>query len=313
MSIFRQNRWIALLIGVILVCFSAICLLLQSEQVQGWEKESKLPLLETMPLSILADGTVHQLEKTNVHSGSSLKLVHSIKLHQVEDIESLFVNKNLVINSTEPLGFKNQLFKKQLELVQADEEAEAEKKAKAAQKAKAKKAAQVKEEAKAQKEAIAKKIAEVNPKLNPPQVLFFTRTKTLSQQAKDQSTWQYAVSDEELLMLRKIVMAEAEGEPYEGKVAVANVVLNRLRSANFPNTIEKVIYQKFQFSPVGNGRFKRVKPDKDTVHAVNEAMNGRKEVSDDTYYFLSLQLADDLTVKHTRTYSETIGNHTFYK
>ncbi|MNP59576.1 Spore cortex-lytic enzyme precursor [compost metagenome] len=114
-------------------------------------------------------------------------------------------------------------------------------------------------------------------------------------------------------MLRKIVMAEAEGEPYEGKIAVANVVLNRLRSANFPNTIYKVIYQKYQFSPVANGRFDRITPNQDTIHAVNEALNGRKEVSDDTYYFLSLQLADDLTVHRTRSASVTIGNHSFYK
>lgn len=313
MSIFRQNRWIALLIGVILVCFSAICLLLQSEQVQGWEKESKLPMLETMPSEPLPDNTVHKLEKANVDPLLSMELKTANSFHNIEDIESLFVNKSLVYGSSQQVGLKNQLLMKQIEQAKADQEAEARKTAKVMQEAKVKKEAQAKREAKVKKEAAAKKLAEVNPKLNPPQVLFFTRTKTLSQQAKDQSTWQYAVSDEELLMLRKIVMAEAEGEPYEGKVAVANVVLNRLRSANFPNTIQKVIYQKFQFSPVGNGRFKRVQPNKDSIHAVNEAMNGRKEVSDDTYYFLSLQLADDLTVKHTRTYNKTIGNHTFYK
>ncbi|AJS60053.1 cell wall hydrolase [Paenibacillus sp. IHBB 10380] len=312
MSTFRQNRWIALLVGVILVCFSVICLLLQSEQVQGWEKESKLPMLETMPSSILSDGTVQPLEKTNSYSLSSLKLESMNTFHTMDNEKSLFMNKSVVLKSSEQVVFKNHLLTNHLVLFQVDQEAEARKKAKVVQ-AKAKKEAQAKKEAKAKKEAAAKKLAEVNPKLNPPQVLFFTRTKTLSQQAKDQSTWQYAVSDEELLMLRKIVMAEAEGEPYEGKVAVANVVLNRLRSANFPNTIQKVIYQKFQFSPVRNGRFKRVQPNKDTIHAVNEAMNGRKEVSDDTYYFLSLQLADDLTVKHTRTYNKTIGNHTFYK
>lgn len=157
------------------------------------------------------------------------------------------------------------------------------------------------------------KSTEVNSRLNPPKALFFTRTQMLSQNEKEHSTWQYTVSDKELLLLRKIVMAEAEGEPYQGKVAVANVVLNRLRSANFPKTIHKVIYQKYQFSPVANGRLDRVKPNDDTIHAVNEALNGHKAVSDDTYYFLSLKLADDLTVHHTRTPSKTIGNHSFYK
>lgn len=108
-------------------------------------------------------------------------------------------------------------------------------------------------------------------------------------------------------------MAEAEGEPYEGKVAVANVVLNRLRSANYPDTIKEVIYQKSQFSPVRNGRLKRVSPNEDTIHAVNEALNGRREVSDDTYYFLSLKLAKDLTIARTKDKAKVIGNHTFYK
>lgn len=146
---------------------------------------------------------------------------------------------------------------------------------------------------------------------NPPLKLFFSRTKLLSQEQHAEATWSYAVSEEDLLLLQKIVMAEAEGEPYQGKVAVANVVLNRLRSANYPDTIYKVIYQKSQFSPVANGRLKRVKPNEDSIKAVNAALSGVKEVTDDTYFFLSLQLAQDLTVHHSRTYAKTIGNHTF--
>ncbi|KAI7261157.1 hypothetical protein KC345_g9867 [Hortaea werneckii] len=148
---------------------------------------------------------------------------------------------------------------------------------------------------------------------HPPATLFFSRTKLLSQEQQAEATWSYAVSEEDLLLLQKIVMAEAEGEPYQGKVAVANVVLNRLRSANFPDTIHDVIYQKSQFSPVANGRLKRVKPNADSIKAVNAALMGVKEVTDDTYFFLSLTLAQDLTVHHSRTLAKTIGNHTFYK
>lgn len=150
-------------------------------------------------------------------------------------------------------------------------------------------------------------------KTNPPETIFFTRTELLTQADKDKSTWDYPVTDKELLMLQKIVMAEAEGEPYEGKVAVANVVLNRLRSANYPDTIKDVIYQKYQFSPVANGRMDRVTPNEDAIQAVNEAMHGRKEVPDDTLYFLSITLADDLTVHHSQEKVKTIGHHTFYK
>ncbi len=108
-------------------------------------------------------------------------------------------------------------------------------------------------------------------------------------------------------------MAEAEGEPYEGKVAVANVVLNRLRSANFPDTITDVIYQKHQFSPVANGRLKRVTANEETIKSVNAALHGQKEVPDDTYYFLSLKLAQDLTVHRSKSLVKKIGNHSFYK
>jgi N-acetylmuramoyl-L-alanine amidase len=148
---------------------------------------------------------------------------------------------------------------------------------------------------------------------NPLTTLYFSRTELLSQEQQSKATRRYAVSEEELLLLQKIVMAEAEGEPYQGKVAVANVVLNRLRSANFPDTIYKVIYQKHQFSPVANGRLKRVKPNDDSIKAVNAALSGVKEVPDSTYFFLSLKLAQDLTVHHSQEYVKTIGNHTFYK
>lgn len=262
MNIIRQNRWITLLIGVILVCFSAIYLLLQTE-----EDQDKGQLYKQV-----------SVKETEIHSFKPL-LTYTID-HQ-EPFFAL-INKQQAAakqKEVEPTSISTVVNKN--ERTVAVEEIN--------------------------------KSTEANAKLNPPKVLFFTRTQMLDQNEKEHSTWQYTVTDEELLLLRKIVMAEAEGEPYQGKVAVANVVLNRLRSANFPNTIRKVIYQKYQFSPVANGRFDRVNPNEDTIHAVNEALNGHKEVSDDTYYFLSLKLADDLTVHNTRTFSKTIGNHSFYK
>jgi len=157
------------------------------------------------------------------------------------------------------------------------------------------------------------KLANKGTLQNPLTTLYFSRTELLSQDQQSKATRRYAVSEEELYLLQKIVMAEAEGEPYQGKVAVANVVLNRLRSANFPDTIRKVIYQKHQFSPVANGRLKRVKPSEDSINAVNDALSGKKAVPDNTYFFLSLKLAQDLTVKNSQVYVKTIGNHTFYK
>ncbi|MFP3498476.1 cell wall hydrolase, partial [Pseudomonas sp. SIMBA_059] len=70
-------------------------------------------------------------------------------------------------------------------------------------------------------------------------------------------------------LLTRIVHAEAEGESHEGKVAVALVVLNRVDSKDFPNTITDVIYQKGQFSPVSNGRINTITPTNASVVAVN--------------------------------------------
>ena len=61
-------------------------------------------------------------------------------------------------------------------------------------------------------------------------------------------------SVEDLEILACIIQCEAEGEPYEGKLAVGSVVLNRVVSSSFPNTIMGVIYQEGQFSPVASGR-----------------------------------------------------------
>ncbi|WP_438347594.1 cell wall hydrolase [Paenibacillus sp. FA6] len=270
MNIIRHNRWIALLIGVILVCFSAISFLLQEEQENNQGRIYKQVTVKETGEYKFKPLLTYSIE----HKGTFYTLIN--KKQQLSIIEQDVVDHSSINNSVN----KRDILKNK-EMVEQDANVE--------------------------------QLIEVNHQLVPPKVLFFTRTQMLSQKEKEQSTLQYTVTDEELLMLRKIVMAEAEGEPYEGKVAVANVVLNRLRSANFPNTIYKVIYQKYQFSPVANGRFDRVKPSEDTIYAVNEALNGRKEVSDDTYYFLSLKLAEDLTVHHTRTFSATIGNHSFYK
>jgi N-acetylmuramoyl-L-alanine amidase len=274
MNIIRKNRWIALLIGVILVCLSSISFMLLVDQEKNEGKLSEqVTVKETEKYKFKSLLTYTIENKKPFYSLINNKKQSSIieQEHKQEEVNSASINETVqkkvkVVIQETPGKTKN-----------------------------------------------VKEVVEVNTKLTPPEVLFFTRTQMLSQKEEKQSTWQYAVSEEELLMLRKIVIAEAEGEPYEGKVAVANVVLNRLRSANFPNTLYKVIYQKYQFSPVANGRFDRVKPNEDTIHAVNEALNGRKEVSDDTYYFLSLKLAQDLTVHHTRTFSKTIGNHSFYK
>ena len=82
--------------------------------------------------------------------------------------------------------------------------------------------------------------------------------RKLTQQAalsgfSDLSSISFAAGDIDLLAA--IIECEAGGESYTGKVAVGNVVMNRVKSSVFPNTVLEVIYQNRQFSPVGSGRF----------------------------------------------------------
>lgn len=74
-------------------------------------------------------------------------------------------------------------------------------------------------------------------------------------------------------LLARVIHAEAEGEPYIGKVAVAAVLLNRIESPQFPNTLSGVIYQKNAISSVYNGRMNNT-PGTDSVKAANDALNG---------------------------------------
>ncbi len=284
----RQNRWMALLIGVLLVCFSAICLLLQNDQAHKLQHKSTMNLNRFDSISFskteVVPAKADHITPNTASASTHFKM--PLRLQNVNNF-NLWKNKTNSI-LIESLPAQSSQAKTRLAAPQQIAEPKA-----------------AKVEASHQKE--------LNPQLTPPKTLFFSRTKLLSPSEQNQSTWQYNVSADDVLLLQRIVMAEAEGEPYQGKIAVANVVLNRLRSANFPNTIKKVIYQKYQFSPVANGRFDRVKPNQDSIHAANEALNGKKAVTDDTYYFLSLKLADDLTVHHTRTFEKRIGNHSFYK
>ncbi|MBW4081397.1 cell wall hydrolase [Paenibacillus sp. S150] len=294
MVIFKQNRCIALLVGVILVCFSAISLMSSEGAAKG---KNTVQWNDPQPKGQAAASTQTStiLLRTNSTSKPMLyttaaNLVQIQKLRQTVEWIS---PKKLKLPSA---AVKTDILRQKAAVVKTTPPVAQQ----------------------APKKAAAKGSQTVNTKntaiqQHPPTKLFFSRTKLLSQEQRGQATWSYAVSEEDLLLLQKIVMAEAEGEPYQGKVAVANVVLNRLRSANFPDTIYEVIYQKSQFSPVANGRLKRVKPNEDSIKAVAAALSGTKAVTDDTYFFLSLTLAQDLTVHHSRQYAKTIGNHTFYK
>lgn len=90
--------------------------------------------------------------------------------------------------------------------------------------------------------------------------------------------------ESEINTLARLVHGEARGEPYVGKVAVAAVVLNRVRSAAFPNTISGVIYQAGAFDCVADGQI-NLTPDSDSLRAARDAMNGWDPTGGCVYYY----------------------------
>ncbi len=109
-------------------------------------------------------------------------------------------------------------------------------------------------------------------------------------------------------LLSKLVYAEARGESYKGQVAVAAVVLNRVASASFPNTISGVIYQSGAFSCVSNGSINNT-PDSTAIRAALDALNGWDPTGGCLYYYNPKATRDKWI--RTRTIKTVIGNHSF--
>lgn len=124
------------------------------------------------------------------------------------------------------------------------------------------------------------------------------------QEKEDTSGVVYVPSDSDAYLLGAIIQCEAGGESYEGKLAVGSVVLNRVKSSYFPNTISGVIYQSGQFSPVVSGRLAyrlEAGVNNSCLQAAQEVLNGRVTLS--CLYFRTNTGAIQGTV---------IGNHVFY-
>ena len=114
--------------------------------------------------------------------------------------------------------------------------------------------------------------------------------------------------------LSRIISAESRGEPLEGQIAVGNVVLNRVASADFPDTIYGVIFDDRwggQFTPVRNGTIYQ-EPSARSVEAARLCLSGANTAGE-SLYFLAPALATNHWVMENRTHVVTIGSHWFYK
>ena len=192
----------------------------------------------------------------------------------------------------------------EIEEVQATEEAariEAEAQAKAA----AEEAARIEAEAqvKAAEEA-ARLEAEAQAKAAAEEA---ARIAAEAQQAAlaAQAAQTAAISAEELKLLANIIYCEAGSESYVGKVAVGNVIMNRVKSASQPNTITEVVYAKGQFSPVRNGSLQRAlssdKADAACYQAAIEALAGAQPVGGKLFFR-----------RNNGRSGQVIGHHVFY-
>ena len=93
-------------------------------------------------------------------------------------------------------------------------------------------------------------------------------------------------SDQDYEVLKRIVEAEAGGCDMQGRILVANVILNRVRDSEFPSTITDVVYQRSQFSPVSDGRLNSCTVSEKTVEAVNRALAG-EDYSQGALFFMN--------------------------
>ena len=206
----------------------------------------------------------------------------------------------------------------EIEEVQAAEEAariEAEAQAKAAAEEAAQLAAQA--QAKAAEEAArieaeaqakaAEEAARIEAEAQAKAAEEAARIEAEAQQAAlaAQAAQTAAISAEELKLLANIIYCEAGSESYVGKVAVGNVIMNRVKSASQPNTITGVVYAKGQFSPVRNGSLQRAlssdKADAACYQAAIEALAGAQPVGGKLFFR-----------RNNGRSGQVIGHHVFY-
>lgn len=149
----------------------------------------------------------------------------------------------------------------------------------------------------------------------PEQVIVFIPepiqlNMTIIEEPVEQVEEQYIldVTEAEIDLLARLVSAEAKGESFEGMVAVANVVINRLNNPKWKaNTIHEVIFMPKQFEPVSNGAIGR-QPTEQALNATIEALKGAKVVSDEVDCFANKRI----DFSSWAVYNCTIGNHKFW-
>ncbi|WP_342756196.1 cell wall hydrolase [Kineothrix sedimenti] len=128
----------------------------------------------------------------------------------------------------------------------------------------------------------------------------------------------YTLAKEDYEVLLRIVEAEAGGEDITGKMLVAGVVMNRVESNKFPDTVKEVVFQRengvAQFSPISDGRYEKVSVSEETKEAVDKVLYG-EDITKGALYFASRKYADPEKMKwfdNSLTLLFSYGGHEFF-
>ena len=264
---------------------------------------------------VMEDGHVAILAKYNdwvqIQAGEIAGWVPAENLVETEisNEEAVAANEQVIAERTGATASEDEFFAE--EEVQQDETAALQAEAsKAAQNEieevqAAEEAARI--EAEAQAKAAAEEAAQLAAEAQAKAAEEAARIAAEAQQAAlaAQAAQTAAISAEELKLLANIIYCEAGSESYVGKVAVGNVIMNRVKSASQPNTITEVVYAKGQFSPVRNGSLQRAlssdKADAACYQAAIEALAGAQPVGGKLFFR-----------RNNGRSGQVIGHHVFY-
>ena len=132
--------------------------------------------------------------------------------------------------------------------------------------------------------------------------------------SSSQNTADSSAYKDSVYWLARIIQAESGAEPYRGKLAVGNVILNRVASTDFPNSIYGVIFDRkngVQFTPVANGTIYNT-PSAESIRAAEECLAGTRVVGDCLYFFNPKTATKASWIVQNCRYYTSIGDHDFY-
>jgi N-acetylmuramoyl-L-alanine amidase len=156
-------------------------------------------------------------------------------------------------------------------------------------------------------------LIKLNQQIKDPNMIFpgdVIKTTITPDVANPPTEVHVTYSAHDLDVMSRIIEAEAGGEPYQGKIAVGQVIMNRV-AAHYGSSIEAVVYAPHQFSPVANGTINNPASD-ESIRAAKEVLSTYKGDPNGILYFYNPSKTSDQWIR-TRTVVETIGNHIFSK